>query len=290
MPDSPYRQLVDAWLDRVCPSLPPGKIGLDVGGAHTRGRWRPLRRAQWVVVDIEGGPGVDEIHDVQKLPERWTETFDVVKATDTLYLVADPLLAEQECRRVLQPGGRLLITLPYLRPPTEPGDDWRAIRLDGQPLGGFYCLVLHLLWEKYHWLRPLVGRVAWVGRWLDGEGDRKYALGWAIEVRMTIGNSHTSVEARHAIDSAWIEEIKFDGNGVFLVPPAMAGLAKRLLDAHADRAMLMALLTEQKERDRKAYYDLNDVYAHDVEGLVKECEAARQRADAAEKRLREING
>jgi len=181
MSDSPYRQWVDAWLDTACPRLRPGQLGLDVGGAHSRGRWRLEPRRSWLVIDIEGSERVDEIHDVQKLPAWWTGRFDVVKATDVLYLVADPILAESECRRVLKPGGTLLITLPYLRPPTEPEDDWRAVRTDGIPLGGFYSLLLHLLWEKYRWLRPLVGRVAWAGRWLDGAGDARFALGWSIQ-------------------------------------------------------------------------------------------------------------
>lgn len=185
MPDSPFRQLVDSFLDTHCPPLRPGQLGLDVGGAHSRGRWRPLPRRQWCVIDIEGGPDVDEVCDVQKLPAWMTEQFDVVKATDVLYLVLDQGRAAGECWRAVKSRGICIVTWPWLRPHTE-ANDYVRVRMPGYlPLGGFYSLLLHLAWDRWHWLRPVIGRIAWVGRWLDGAGNERYALGWANVERKT---------------------------------------------------------------------------------------------------------
>jgi SAM-dependent methyltransferase len=64
-----------------------------------------------VGVDIEDGPGVDEICDASELVSRFgAEQFDVVLSTELLEHVHDWRQAVGQMKEVLRPGGMLLIT------------------------------------------------------------------------------------------------------------------------------------------------------------------------------------
>ncbi|MET0487379.1 MAG: methyltransferase domain-containing protein [Candidatus Rokuibacteriota bacterium] len=103
------RKRVDADLQSLAHYF-HGRV-LDVGGARRRGRFRPPAGTQWVVADLAGD--CDVRADVVSLPFR-SGTFDAVKATEVLEHVADPAAALRECARVLQAGGHLVATAPFL--------------------------------------------------------------------------------------------------------------------------------------------------------------------------------
>lgn len=106
---------------------------LDVGGARQRGAFRRPAGARWVVADIERGFHPDVGADVQALPFR-DAVFDAIKATELLEHVPDVARALGECRRVLRPGGHLVITAPFLE------------RLHGDP--GDYSRYTRSMWER----------------------------------------------------------------------------------------------------------------------------------------------
>lgn len=106
---------------------------LDVGGARQRGAFRRPAGARWVVADIERGFRPDVGADVQALPFR-DAVFDAIKATELLEHVPDVARALGECRRVLRPGGHLVITAPFLE------------RLHGDP--GDYSRYTRSMWER----------------------------------------------------------------------------------------------------------------------------------------------
>ena len=103
------RKRVDADLQSLAHYF-HGRV-LDVGGARRRGRFRPPAGTQWVVADLAGD--CDVRADVVALPFR-SGTFDAVKATEVLEHVPDPAAALRECARVLQAGGHLVATAPFL--------------------------------------------------------------------------------------------------------------------------------------------------------------------------------
>ncbi|MDX1968379.1 MAG: methyltransferase domain-containing protein [Planctomycetaceae bacterium] len=85
-------------------------------------RWQSLRvlevnKAGWLSAWLERMPLHELVEypavDLQRLPFA-DASFDVVIHSDTLEHIPDPLLALQECRRVLAPGGRCLLTVPLL--------------------------------------------------------------------------------------------------------------------------------------------------------------------------------
>jgi SAM-dependent methyltransferase len=125
------RKRVDADLAAATAHF-TGRV-LDVGGARQRGAFRRPAGARWVVADIERGFRPDVGADVQALPFR-DAVFDAIKATELLEHVPDVARALGECRRVLRPGGHLVITAPFLE------------RLHGDP--GDYSRYTRSMWER----------------------------------------------------------------------------------------------------------------------------------------------
>jgi SAM-dependent methyltransferase len=112
------RKRVDADLGSVAHHF-RGRV-LDIGGSRRRGRFRPPAGARWVVADLAGD--CDVRADVAALPFR-ARVFDAVKATEVLEHVPDPAAALRECARVLDTGGHLVLTVPFLeRIHGDPGD------------------------------------------------------------------------------------------------------------------------------------------------------------------------
>jgi len=76
-------------------------------------------------IDIRKGPGVDMIANVYGLPFKDGE-FDVVLCVAILEHLEEPIKAISEMRRVLKPGGKIIISVPFMFPIHDsPRDYWR---------------------------------------------------------------------------------------------------------------------------------------------------------------------
>ena len=181
------------WMqEKGIPGLRPGRL-LDYGcgGQPFRGMVEP-HVAGYAAVDVEPVPGVRIDHIIgpgDPLPYGAGE-FATVLSTQVLEHVADPARYLDECARVLQPQGRLILFAPMQwRHHEVPWDYWRFTRfgltlaleragfavLTIDPCGGCFTLIgqilLNHLWEKRLVRRP------WIYRRLNGlflSLDRRY--------------------------------------------------------------------------------------------------------------------
>ena len=117
-----------AGLERLAPALAVPADGrvLDYGCADVPYRRFFASEADYVTADLPGNPQASvETRDDGSLPCE-DESFDAVVSTQVLEHVDDPALYLSECRRVLRPGGRLLLsTHGMMLYHPDPVDYWR---------------------------------------------------------------------------------------------------------------------------------------------------------------------
>lgn len=110
------RHYVDSFMQRQIARLPAGAQVLDLGGHKARKRGQfDIRRypLQVTYANIVVDKGADIQTDAARLPIA-ADSFDVVICAELLEHVFDPHPVLAEAFRVLQPGGRLLVTAPFL--------------------------------------------------------------------------------------------------------------------------------------------------------------------------------
>jgi SAM-dependent methyltransferase len=102
---------------------------LDAGAGRGAYRGLLLRHArEYVGMDIGGSSATDVIGDAQILPFA-NASFDTVFCSQVLEHVPEPWLALAEFRRVLRPGGKLILSVPHISwLHNEPHDYYRYTR------------------------------------------------------------------------------------------------------------------------------------------------------------------
>lgn len=100
---------------------------LDLGAGNQPFKvWYEGLAERCVAADVALAPGLDVLSMAAPLPFA-TASFDTVLCTSVLEHVHDAEAAMSEMVRILKPGGRLIITVPFLYPTHEaPYDFWRT--------------------------------------------------------------------------------------------------------------------------------------------------------------------
>jgi SAM-dependent methyltransferase len=208
-----YLHLAPLWraLERALSSC-EGRV-LDIGcGMQPFRHMLGPRVDHYVGVDRPGEltrPTIVGSAEALPVPDA---TFDVVMCTMVLEHVVDPRKVLAEARRVLAPGGRIVLTVPGVWPTHEaPHDYWRFTRfgleelmrefeVEGElvPLGGLWAVVGQmavLAMSPIRVVQELVPFVNVLASWLDRIGSREdLTLTWMIDGRVRSPSLRLSIE------------------------------------------------------------------------------------------------
>lgn len=113
MPPNSVRGRIREYIERHADKL--GGDVLEVGSRMTipNAWWiinRDLAQGKWLGIDMQEGPGVDQVVDIHSLPAQWTGRFSGVLCSEVLEHVARPWLALPKLREIMQPGGWIVVT------------------------------------------------------------------------------------------------------------------------------------------------------------------------------------
>lgn len=137
LPYNSVRGRIRSYVVRHAADL--GEDVLEVGSRiHDPAAWwctnRDLAAGRWTGIDMQSGDGVDQVADIHDLPADWSGRFTGIVCSEVLEHVARPWLALPELRRVLQPGGLLVITTLFAFPEHGYPDDYYRYSRSGLAL------------------------------------------------------------------------------------------------------------------------------------------------------------
>jgi SAM-dependent methyltransferase len=159
------RRRILEFVSRAAAQTPGGARVLDAGAGDAPYRelfgGSDYRTVDWAQSPHAGGRSADVVAPLDALPLA-DASFDVVLCTQVLEHVARPAAVLGELRRVLVPGGRLWVTVPFVGElHEEPHDYWRytshglreVVETAGfaevtvEPLGGYFTALGTLAWN-----------------------------------------------------------------------------------------------------------------------------------------------
>ena len=113
MPPNSVRGRIREYIERHADKL--GDDVLEVGSRMTipNAWWiinRDLAKGQWLGIDMQEGPGVDQVVDIHSPPAEWSGRFSGVLCSEVLEHVARPWLALPKLHSIIQPGGWIVVT------------------------------------------------------------------------------------------------------------------------------------------------------------------------------------
>ena len=113
LPPDTVRGRIRGWIELHADKL--GGDVLEIGSRMTNDRcwWivnRDLAKGKWLGIDMQPGPGVDQVADIHSLPAEWDGRFSGVLCSEVLEHVARPWVALPKLRCVIRPGGWVVIT------------------------------------------------------------------------------------------------------------------------------------------------------------------------------------
>ena len=134
LPPNCVRGRIRQWIERHADKL--GDDVLEVGSRMTNAEswWivnRDLAQGAWTGIDMQEGHGVDLVADIHALPGEWGGKFSGVLCSEVLEHVRRPWVALPELRRVIRPGGWIVVTTLFAFPEHGFPDDFYRYSRNG---------------------------------------------------------------------------------------------------------------------------------------------------------------
>ena len=134
LPPNCVRGRIRQWIERHADKL--GDDVLEVGSRMTNAEswWivnRDLAQGAWTGIDMQEGHGVDLVADIHALPGEWGGKFSGVLCSEVLEHVRRPWVALPELRRVIRPGGWIVVTTLFAFPEHGFPDDFYRYTRNG---------------------------------------------------------------------------------------------------------------------------------------------------------------
>jgi SAM-dependent methyltransferase len=220
---SERRRLLDLALARQSDALRGRVLEVGAGQDGRRGRFAPPvdEAGCWLSLDLTRQRCPDLAGNVLALPFSGG-AFDAVLCLEVLEYVPNYPRALAELRRVVTPGGVLLLSVPFLHRADTPQDSWRltetglravlakaGFEVDLiEPQGAALLVAANVLKFAVYLVRPAILRtilaaLAWLPlmalRWLDGPSARRqsilqsYSTGFLVRARRAGGGSHADM-------------------------------------------------------------------------------------------------
>jgi len=123
---SQRRRLLDADLGILCPHMKGRVLEIGNGRIGRRGRFRPpvTDVSEWIYADLDGTRKPHLQTDITQLPLK-DSTCDTVVCLEVLEYVVRYENALREIFRILKPGGKFILSTPFLHRADSPQDYWR---------------------------------------------------------------------------------------------------------------------------------------------------------------------
>jgi SAM-dependent methyltransferase len=112
---------------------------------------------RYLTLDLINHPGTDIIANAQTLPFR-SNSFDCLLASEVVEHLMDPQSFIAEAHRVLVPGGKIVLTVPFMfHSHADPHDYWRLTR-EGfhRACSGFSSIEIYAQGNRLHVMSDLV--------------------------------------------------------------------------------------------------------------------------------------
>lgn len=124
-----HRKILDKLLEKN-KSYYQGTV-LDIGGRDRGNFKKPKRKVKkWIFADINKNHHPDIILDISNMQQIKSNSINVVNVTEVFEHIRQPLKGLRECRRVLKPGGQMIISAPFLYQIHADPDDFQRWSID----------------------------------------------------------------------------------------------------------------------------------------------------------------
>lgn len=123
---SQRRRLLDADLEILCPYMKGRVLEIGNGRIGRRGKFRPpvTDVSAWIYLDLDRSKNPHLQADMTQLPLK-NSVCDTVVCLEVLEYVVQYETALREIFRILKPGGKLILSTPFLHRADSLQDYWR---------------------------------------------------------------------------------------------------------------------------------------------------------------------